>query len=200
MCMHWALWIMLYCFIAVRDLGCLTVIQNLLSKAAYYNLVWQVRSFNQVGYGGKLNMLKMESLYCAGLDDLWSVFTRYWLPLRWFLVIWFDIMPSCIPRNLHECTCRGSGGARNGWSRIPCLRRCRSRLCHLPTKDRQAPRRQALWPAAGHGAHAHEPCVYEASRYQTCATGTNLPDEKCMMRNNKHTHTHAPTHFHISPK
>lgn len=105
-------------------------------------------------------------------------FSKSWLKPWWFLVIWFDLMPSCIPRNLHECTCRGSGRTWFRRARIPRLCRHGSWLCHVPTQDRQTPRRQTLWPSSWHGAHAHEPSHSEASRHQTRPTGTLIPSLK----------------------
>lgn len=123
-----------------------------------------------------------ESLYCAGLDDhMITVLQGLDLLPSWFLVIWFDLMPSCIPRNLHECTCRGSGSAWAGWAGLPCLRRCRPRLCHLPAKTRQTPRRQTIWPSTRNGAHAHEHCVNETAWDQTRTTGIHM-----------HMHIHTP--------
>lgn len=101
--------------------------------------------------------------------------SKSWLKPGWFLVIWFDLMLSCIPRNLHECTCRGSGRTWFGRARIPRLCRRGSWLCHVPTQDRQTPRRQTLWPSSWHGAHAHEPSHSETPRHQTRPTGTLIP-------------------------
>ncbi len=105
-------------------------------------------------------------------------FSKSWLKPWWFLVIWFDLMPSCIPRNLHECTCRGSGRTWFRRARIPRLCRHGSWMCHVPTQDRQTPRWQTLWPSSWHGAHAHEPSHSEASRHQTRPTGTLIPHWK----------------------
>lgn len=101
-----------------------------------------------------------------------------WLKPGWFLVIWFESMPSCIPRNLHECTCRGSGRTWFGWARIPCLCRRGSWLRHIPTQDRQTPWRKTLWPSSWHGAHAHEPSHSEAPRHKTRPTGTLITSLK----------------------
>lgn len=58
-----------------------------------------------------------EWLYCTVLawnektEKQHTVLIWLWTP-GWFLVIWFDLMPSYIPRHLHEYACRGGGGAR----------------------------------------------------------------------------------------
>lgn len=82
-------------------------------------------------------------------------------------------MPSYIPRNLHECTCRGCGRPRPGRPRLPGVPGPGARI---PPQGRQEGRGKALRPPARDGAHSHEPRHPKAPGDQTGPSGT-WPEE-----------------------
>lgn len=78
-------------------------------------------------------------------------------------------MPSYIPRNLHECTCRGCGRPRPGRPRLPGVPGPGARI---PPQGRQEGRGKALRPPARDGAHPHEPRHPKTPGHQTGPSGT----------------------------